>query len=125
MKKADKETVRKVSMRLELGVTYEPANTDDVNGTHGFGELSNVSYAELKKIFGPPTEPNGDGYKTDVEWYIKFSDGEVGTIYNWKNGKNYEGRNGIPKTHIHEWHTGGYTAKAHEYIEKIIALSRQ
>lgn len=64
-----------------------------------------IDYNTLKGIFGKPTD--GDGYKIDAEWEIEFEDGKVATIYNYKDGKNYNGRNGIPKTKIREWHIGG------------------
>ena len=62
-------------------------------------------YSKLKKVFGEPGP--SDGYKSDAEWEIEFEDGQVATIYNWKNGKNYKGYNGTPKTKITNWHIGG------------------
>lgn len=68
------------------------------------GEIA-VDYATLKRFFGQPT--GSDGYKSDAEWEIEFEDGKVATIYNWKDGKNYNGKDGLPKTKITNWHIGG------------------
>lgn len=64
-----------------------------------------VNYKTIKSTFGKPH--NSDGYKTDAEWSIKFEDGTYVTIYNYKDGKNYCGKEGIPKTKITDWHIGG------------------
>lgn len=64
-----------------------------------------VDYKTLVKKFGKPH--GSDGYKSDAEWEIEFEDGKVATIYNYKDGKNYCGRDGMPKTKITNWHIGG------------------
>lgn len=76
-----------------------------------------AKYNDLKKLFGKPTD--GDGYKVDAEWSILFEDGTSATIYNYKNGKNYNGENGTPKTKITEWNIGGNNSKA---VENIVDL---
>lgn len=52
-------------------------------------------------------KPNGvdDGYKVDAEWILNHN-GDVATIYNWKNGPNYTGRGTIEE--LDEWHIGGH-----------------
>lgn len=74
-----------------------------------------ADYRQLKKVFGKPTE--GDEYKVDAEWNILYSDGTYSTIYNYKTGKNYNGKSGTPKTKIKEWHIGG---KSSESVNKVI-----
>lgn len=70
----------------------------------------NITYAELKKVLGKPTK--GDDYKTDAEWSINFENGIGANIYNYKNGKNYNGKEGIPKTKITNWNIGGESQEA-------------
>ena len=53
-------------------------------------------YEELVAVFG---EPEGGGDKTTVEWCLKFADGTVATIYDWKE---YETPMGL-----YSWHIGG------------------
>jgi hypothetical protein len=66
-----------------------------------------TTYAILVATFG---EPQGgyDDYKCDCEWNIKFADGVVVSIYNWKNGKNYCGEEGLALEDITEWNIGGH-----------------
>ena len=78
-----------------------------------------VTYALLKKTFGKET-CDGDGYKVDAEWVLKFEDGTVATIYNYKSGKNYNGKNGTPKSKITDWHIGGTSYKAVERVEEAL-----
>lgn len=80
-----------------------------IDGTSLQGYLI-CDYAKLKKLFGKPNQ--GDKYKIDAEWDIEFDDGLVATIYNWKDGKAYLGKDGLPKTKITEWHIGGKNQEA-------------
>jgi len=77
-----------------------------------------ADYAVLKKVFGKPGV--GDGYKTDAEWELKFSDGVYATIYNYKDGKNYNGASGTPKTQITDWHVGGMSSRAVRNVEQML-----
>jgi len=86
------------------------------NGTHYVGAF-NMPYAELVKLIG---EPNGgtDGYKVDVEWVFDHN-GDVATVYNWKDGPNYTGRGTIEE--LYEWHIGGHDlATANDMVLELI-----
>jgi hypothetical protein len=76
----------------------------NVSGTSLQGHLHGVSYRKLVTLFGPPHK--SDEYKSDAEWDIEFDDGTICTIYNWKDGKNYCGKDGLNVTHINSWHVG-------------------
>lgn len=89
----------------------------NVSGTSFVGYV-NTTYSKLFEKFG---EPFDDGYKTDAEWDIEFSDGKVATIYNWKNGKNYNGSEGLDLDDITEWHIGGFDNSVVERIQKILS----
>lgn len=88
-------------------MNYQTHNDTGVNTnmTHLQGYVD-VSYHELLDKFGEPTV--GDEYKIDAEWEILFDDGKVGTIYNWKDGKNYNGASGMDVEDITDWHIGGH-----------------
>ncbi len=76
----------------------------------------NISFDDLRKKFGEPTD--GDGYKVDAEWEI--TDGvRAATIYNYKNGHNYNGMEGIERTSIVAWHIGGSDRSAVELLQNI------
>lgn len=64
-----------------------------------------ISYAELVEAFGPPHH-TGDEYKTDAEWELQTPDG-LATLYNYKDGKNYNGEEGLAVEDIRDWHIGG------------------
>ena len=96
--------------------------TTNVGGTFLRGYIK-ASYEQLVKTFGEPHDPDGDNYKTDVEWAFEFADGTVATLYNWKNGKNYLGEaEGLELNDIYEWHVGGFSDKAvAKLLEKLRA----
>lgn len=77
------------------------------------------SYARLVKTFGEPNAGN-DGYKTDAEWTIKFPDCTIASIYNYKDGKNYEGDDGLAVEDITEWHIGGKTKRSLSLIKQVL-----
>lgn len=89
----------------------------NVSGTSLVGYV-NTTYSKLFEKFG---EPFDDGYKTDAEWEIEFSDGKVATIYNWKNEKNYNGSEGLDLDDITVWHIGGFDNSVVERIQKILS----
>jgi len=72
----------------------------------------------LAKLGGPDL-PMGDGYKTDNEW-VREIDGVVVTIYNYKNGQNYNGyTDGTPTWEIRDWHIGGRSQAAVEVVRAL------
>ena len=73
-------------------------------------------------LFGEPFE--GDEYKVDAEWEVKFSNGVYATVYNWKNGKNYNGESGQDVENITNWHVGGMTRKSLASINKALLIYR-
>ena len=110
---------------LAENIEYEIANDFEcVNGTSYQGNVS-TTYSTLENLFGKPTFTTGDPYeKTQMEWVI---DGKVyftdqwgdkdfeyikATVYNWKTG-------GTP-TEEYDWHIGGKSFEAVDFIQEII-----
>lgn len=87
-----------------------------LNGTSLQGYIE-ISYKELVEKLGKPND--GDGYKVDAEWCVEFEDGTVATIYNYKDGRNYNGSSGTPKTKITDWHIGGNDDKAYKQVHAL------
>ena len=99
------------------------------NGTSYLENLK-ITYQELVDLFGEPTIET-DGYKVDAEWHVSLRKTDTGwtapedafvTIYNYKDGKNYNGANGLNVEDITNWHVGG-KARSHvdileQYIEQ-------
>ena len=94
----------------------------DINGTHLQGYVD-AKYAELVSLFGKPTD--GDGEKVDAEWVLCFEDGEVATIYNYKNGKNYNGDAGLAVEQIGNWHIGGNNKSVVDKVQIALDLHRE
>ena len=78
-----------------------------------------TTYTQIVLSFGEPSKYN-DGYKTDAEWDILFNDEIVCTLYNYKNGKNYNGKNGTPTKELYYWNIGGITEYSADLINDVI-----
>ena len=96
---------------------FTTVSPNEANGTFLQGYIQ-ADYRKLKEIFAEPTE--SDGYKSDAEWIIKFDSGEIATIYNYKDGKNYCGDDGLTLDQIKHWHIGGKSPEVVSYIEDIL-----
>jgi hypothetical protein len=94
----------------------------NVNSTSLQGYIQ-CNYVNLCAMFGAPVTKGLD--KSDAEWSIKFDDGQVATIYNWKNGKNYNGDAGMATHNIIHWHVGGKSPAVVERIEQLILQQNQ
>lgn len=84
---------------------FEKAEFGAMNGTSFVGKIK-CTYDELVSLFG---ELHYDyqcrDEKVQYEWDIKFEDGNVASIYDWKEC-------GMSKHDIIEWHVGGFDKKA-------------
>ncbi len=90
----------------------------DWEGGHLQGEVQ-VPYATIVKTFGRQNT-KGDTYKTDAEWEINTPAGK-GSIYNYKDGRNYCGKEGLAIKDITDWHIGGQNQEIYEFIKSEIA----
>lgn len=88
-----------------------------IDGTSYQGQIE-ADYDELERLLG--LSMDGDGYKTDAEWWIQFRDGTVATIYNWKNGHNYLGEDGLDLEQIHYWNVGGKSKHALDLVNEML-----
>jgi len=97
--------------------THNDKNVE-IFGTSLQGYVS-CDYKKIKSIFGKPVVFES-GCKVDAEWGIEFENGLVATIYNYKDGKNYNGKEGLPKTKITEWHIGGRDKSVVKLIQDLL-----
>ncbi len=72
-------------------------------------------YDQLCSTFGQPAS-KGDGYKIDVEWIVDTPYG-VATVYNYKDGHAYLGKRGLDVGQICEWHVGGKSDEAYQWVK--------
>ena len=94
-----------------------------INGTSLSGYLVGT-LDEVVAVFGPPLDgDNIDGYKTDAEWMILVDGNDPVTIYNYKNGKNYNKEDGLDIAEMDEWHIGSKTVaavwKLQRYLDEV------
>ena len=76
-----------------------------------------ANYKTLVTLFG--NSGCYDSYKSDAEWILITPYG-IATIYNYKDGKNYCGKYGTPKTKITDWHIGGNDTNVVPFIRSVI-----
>ncbi len=82
----------------------KPTNQSS-NGTSFHGEVFNASVQDVKKICGEPYAENNDGSdKVNFEWEMETENGDVFTIYDWKEYRK------LSETEIVEWHVGGHNS---------------
>ena len=98
---------------------FKRLNWSEFNGTSRVGQIQ-ISYNKLVEKLGEPDE--GDDDKTDAEWDIKFQDGTIATIYNYKDGRNYLGPRGPAKEDITLWSIGGHSTNAAERVKELFDI---
>ena len=88
----------------------------NLGGTHRVGELDGVYKKDIEKVFGPPTWDQGSADdKVQVEWTIKFPDGTIGSIYDYKQYN-------VDPDDISYWSIGGRTGLEAYYVKKAMGL---
>jgi hypothetical protein len=105
-------TQEKIKRINERGFVEESRGEINLLGTSFQGNI-NCSYKVLKSLFGKESE--NDGYKIDACWEVLTPAGPA-HIYNYKDGKNYLGKEGTPKTKITEWHIGGGDKNTYAWV---------
>ena len=86
----------------------------EVSGTYLQGHIT-ATYDELVKAFGEPEEGCD---KVMAEWNIKFADGTIATIYDWKN---YHLKTAESVT---DWHVGGFTGLSVVLVDEVLINSK-
>ena len=99
-------------------ITHNDDDLINANGTSLQAKLHNLTYNLIVETFGEPSD-RFDDYKSDAEWIIQFDDGQVATLYNYKNGRNYMGPDAPSKYDITTWNVGG---KSHEVVLRLRQL---
>ena len=88
--------------------------TVSINGTCLQGYIK-TTYDELVNVFGEPTNWGDGGRKVNVQWIIKFSDGTVATIYDWKMPRTPMG--------VYDWHIGGMSQDAVNCVKNCMSVT--
>lgn len=101
-------------------MNFQVSNDVNINGTSLVGQID-CGYDHLVRVLGAPNR-DGDGYKVDAEWTLRFDDGTIATIYNWKDGRNYLGAHGARVETIRDWHVGGKTDRALYLVAGLLGI---
>jgi len=101
-------------------MNFKPGTALDSEGTSLQGYVT-TTRAALIETFGMPafiTEAGDSVWdKVTTEWIIKFDNGIVATIYDWKR---YE--EGAPSLNeVYEWHIGGNNDLAVSQVRSVLA----
>ena len=87
----------------------------DVDGTSFHGVVIRATVNQLTSAFGDPTIVDNTGEdKTNYEWDMETNEGEVFTIYDWKEGRP------IGKDEFVTWHIGAKSKSVSNDAEREI-----
>ena len=93
---------------------------EKLDGIYSQGFLI-TTYDTLLGFFGEPMKDiTFLDNKIDAQFVIKFKDGLIATIYNWKDGQNYLGRDGKQVENIKKWYIGSHNIIVVNRIKKIL-----
>lgn len=95
-------------------LVFFPATREETYGK-GLQGYVTACKADMISIFGEPNIPASEDGKIMMEWAIKFADGTIATIYDWKN----EGTLEMAYNKEFEWNVGG-NAKAVAYVQQVL-----
>jgi hypothetical protein len=76
----------------------------DANGTSFHEDTVFATVADLRKVLGEPQHEQNDGSdKVNFDWAMETKEGEVFTVYDWKEYRS------LREDEIIEWHIGGHS----------------
>jgi hypothetical protein len=91
---------------------FEPANRN-ADGTSLQGYTPKTTYLTLVEVFGQPQYgPDFDGDKTTCGWALRFADGVIATIYDYKEWATPQDN--------YAWHIGGTDERAVQRVNEWI-----
>ena len=96
---------------------FEKANGSNANGTC-YQDIVYTDYESLVGVFGKPNYgplASDDDDKVTCEWILKFQDGTIATIYDWKT------YSGTPMG-TYGWHIGGFDKGASIRVREALLL---
>ena len=103
---------------MDLYATHNERRID-TDGSFFVGELA-IPFGVLNRIFGKPdTAYDADG-KTDAHWSIRFTDGAVCAIYNYKTGRSYLGPSAPATADLTHWSVGAHERATYTRLIRVI-----
>jgi hypothetical protein len=86
----------------------------DTDGTSFHGTTIRASVNQLTKAFGDPDDNNTGEDKVNFVWDMETNEGEVFTIYDWKEGRP------LGKDEFVTWHIGAKSKSVSNDAEREI-----
>lgn len=93
-------------LTLDLQYTTGP----DTHGSSLVGYMR-TTYDDIVKVLGEPHYVSDGSDKITAEWYIRFVDGPLVTIYDYKEEETPKG--------LYDWHIGGISKNALIFISEL------
>ena len=105
--------MKKATLTMQVNIVR--GGEADVRHTGLVGYLE-TTFEEIVDAIGEPRRYDERGAKVDAQWVLKVEGrpDPVLTIYNYKDGRNYLGDEGLAVERITEWHLGGRGAASLE-----------
>jgi len=87
----------------------------ETSGTSFHSTVIEATVNEMKHVLGEPHYDGNDGQdKINFEWEMETNNGDVFTVYDWKEYRSLSGNEVI------EWHIGGHSKSVTEKAKKEI-----
>lgn len=91
----------------------------ETGGTSFHDTVIEATVNELKHILGEPYYDGNEGRnKVNFEWEMETDNGDVFTVYDWKEYRSLSGNEVV------EWHIGGHSKRVTEQAKREIESAR-
>lgn len=98
-----------------IRIGFEQIQGSQATGTSWHGATVTASVNELTRILGNPSCATNDGEdKTNFEWWMSTANGDVFTIYDWKEYRTLSHDEPI------DWHIGGHSPSVTRVVADLI-----
>jgi hypothetical protein len=104
-----------------MNTNFKPLqDTDRISGSSFHQDVIFATPNELKHILGAPIYDVNDGEdKVNIEWYMEMPDGNVFTVYDYKEYRVLH-----PNEQV-EWHIGGHDRFSTHLAKQLISEALQ
>lgn len=94
-------------------MNIQPSNLS-ASGTSFHGDTIRTTLNSIRKAFPDAIDDGGDGgYKCHHRFIFEMDNGEVVTLYDWKEGP-------ISNDTVIDWHIGGHSAEATAMAKRVL-----
>lgn len=90
-------------------------NLEKISGSFYVGQID-LSFLDIVRKLGPASAKSPDG-KVKARWIIKFEDGTIASLYDWKSGTSIKD--------LSNWRIGGHSYLAMYYVYQIFEKERE